>query len=66
MVFLSYLVTCNLEEREYRVYGYKGKQVRDNIHAARSRLDSFSNSAVVLASARFTNIGGGRPTPARS
>jgi CDP-paratose 2-epimerase len=31
--FLSYLVKCNLEEREYRVFGYKGKQVRDNIHA---------------------------------
>ena len=32
--FLSYLVKCNLEGREYRVFGYKGKQVRDNIHAA--------------------------------
>jgi CDP-paratose 2-epimerase len=31
--FLSYLVKCNLEEREYTVYGYKGKQVRDNIHS---------------------------------
>jgi CDP-paratose 2-epimerase len=31
--FLSYLVKCNLEEREYTVFGYKGKQVRDNIHA---------------------------------
>ena len=31
--FLSYLVKCNLEAREYRVFGYKGKQVRDNIHA---------------------------------
>lgn len=31
--FLSYLLKCNLEGREYRVYGYKGKQVRDNIHA---------------------------------
>jgi CDP-paratose 2-epimerase len=31
--FLSYLVKCNLEGREYRVYGYQGKQVRDNIHA---------------------------------
>jgi len=31
--FLSYLVKCNLETREYRVYGYKGKQVRDNIHS---------------------------------
>jgi len=31
--FLSYLVKCNLEDREYRVFGYKGKQVRDNIHS---------------------------------
>lgn len=31
--FLSYLVKCNLEGREYRIYGYKGKQVRDNIHS---------------------------------
>ncbi|MGE3508019.1 MAG: NAD-dependent epimerase/dehydratase family protein [Vicinamibacterales bacterium] len=31
--FLSYLVKCNLEGTEYRVYGYKGKQVRDNIHS---------------------------------
>lgn len=32
--FLSYLVRCNLENRLYRVFGYKGKQVRDNIHSA--------------------------------
>ncbi len=31
--FLSYLIKCNLEGREYRVFGYKGKQVRDNIHS---------------------------------
>jgi CDP-paratose 2-epimerase len=31
--FLSYLVRCNLEGRTYRVFGYKGKQVRDNIHS---------------------------------
>ena len=31
--FLSYLVKCNLEAREYRVFGYQGKQVRDNIHS---------------------------------
>jgi CDP-paratose 2-epimerase len=31
--FLSYLIKCNVEGREYRVFGYKGKQVRDNIHA---------------------------------
>jgi len=32
--FLSYLVKCNLEQKEYTVFGYKGKQVRDNIHSA--------------------------------
>ena len=31
--FLSYLVKCNLEDREYKIFGYKGKQVRDNIHS---------------------------------
>jgi CDP-paratose 2-epimerase len=31
--FLSYLVRCNLEGRTYKVFGYKGKQVRDNIHS---------------------------------
>ncbi len=31
--FLSYLIRCNVEERPYTIYGYKGKQVRDNIHS---------------------------------
>jgi CDP-paratose 2-epimerase len=31
--FLSYLVRCNLTGKEYKVLGYKGKQVRDNIHS---------------------------------
>lgn len=31
--FLSYLVKCNLERREYKIFGCKGKQVRDNIHS---------------------------------
>jgi len=31
--FLSYLVKCNVERKAYKVYGYKGKQVRDNIHS---------------------------------
>ena len=31
--FLSYLIKCNLESRTYKVFGYKGKQVRDNIHS---------------------------------
>lgn len=32
--FLSFLIKCNLEGRKYRIFGYKGKQVRDNIHSA--------------------------------
>ncbi len=31
--FLSYLVKCNLEGKTYTVFGYQGKQVRDNIHS---------------------------------
>lgn len=31
--FLSYLIRCNLEGIKYNIFGYKGKQVRDNIHA---------------------------------
>jgi CDP-paratose 2-epimerase len=31
--FLSYLIKCNVSETPYTVFGYKGKQVRDNIHS---------------------------------
>lgn len=31
--FLSYLVKCNSRQDTYNVFGYKGKQVRDNIHS---------------------------------
>lgn len=31
--FLAYLIKCIVEGREYRIFGYKGKQVRDNIHS---------------------------------
>ncbi len=31
--FLSYLIKCNLEGNDYKIFGYKGKQVRDNIHS---------------------------------
>ncbi len=56
--FLSYLVKCNLEEREYRVFGYKGKQVRDNIHSldvARFIASFFGAPRV----AEVYNLGGG-------
>jgi CDP-paratose 2-epimerase len=31
--FLSYLMKCNVLGIEYKIFGYKGKQVRDNIHS---------------------------------
>lgn len=32
--FLAYLMKCAVIKKEYRIFGYKGKQVRDNIHSA--------------------------------
>jgi CDP-paratose 2-epimerase len=57
--FLSYLIKCNLEGREYTVYGYKGKQVRDNIHSedvARFMLEFWKAPRV----AEVYNLGGGK------
>lgn len=31
--FLNYLVRCAITDKQYRIIGYKGKQVRDNIHS---------------------------------
>jgi CDP-paratose 2-epimerase len=57
--FLSYLVKCNIEGREYRVNGYKGKQVRDNIHAAdvAQFILQFARAPRV---AEVYNLGGGK------
>ncbi|BDS07619.1 NAD-dependent epimerase [Oceaniferula spumae] len=57
--FLSYLVKCNLEGREYKVFGYKGKQVRDNIHShdVACFIEEFLKAPRV---AEVYNIGGGR------
>ncbi|RZK29762.1 MAG: NAD-dependent epimerase/dehydratase family protein, partial [Hymenobacter sp.] len=57
--FLSYLIKCNLEERKYTVFGYKGKQVRDNIHShdvVRFMEEFIENPRV----GEVYNIGGGR------
>ncbi len=57
--FLSYLVKCNLEGKEYRVFGYKGKQVRDNVHSedvARFMWAFFEAPRV----AEVYNLGGGK------
>src|SRR6266446_4481169 len=58
--FLSFLVKCNLEGREYTIFGYKGKQVRDNIHSedvARFMFEFFSNPRC----GEVYNLGGGKP-----
>ena len=56
--FLSYLVKCNLEEREYTIFGYKGKQVRDNIHSydVARFIEEFITAPRI---AEVYNIGGG-------
>jgi CDP-paratose 2-epimerase len=57
--FLSYLVKANLEGKRYKIYGYKGKQVRDNIHS----LDVARFIAAFYENPRcgeVYNIGGGR------
>ncbi len=57
--FLSYLVKCNLEGRGYKVFGYKGKQVRDNIHATDVArfMEAFVNAPRV---GEVYNLGGGK------
>jgi CDP-paratose 2-epimerase len=57
--FLSYLVRCNLSSVEYTIFGYKGKQVRDNIHSedVASFMYAFWETPRV---AEVYNIGGGK------
>lgn len=57
--FLSYLVKCNLERREYRVFGYKGKQVRDNIHSF-DVARFIADFAATPRSGEVYNLGGGK------
>src|ERR1041384_3550773 len=57
--FLSYLVKCNLEENTYTIYGYKGKQVRDNIHSydVSRFIEEFIKAPRI---AEVYNLGGGK------
>ncbi len=57
--FLSYLVKCNLEGRHYKIFGYKGKQVRDNIHSADVANFMFEFSQSPRAGEVY-NLGGGK------
>jgi CDP-paratose 2-epimerase len=57
--FLSYLVKSNLEERTYKIYGYQGKQVRDNIHSydVARFIEEFINNP---RCGEVYNLGGGK------
>jgi len=57
--FLSYLIKVNITEGEYKIFGYKGKQVRDNIHSydVARFIEEFFNKPRY---GEVYNIGGGR------
>jgi CDP-paratose 2-epimerase len=57
--FLAYLMRCTMTDEPYTVYGYGGKQVRDNLHSADlvAAFDAFHRAPRPGA---VYNIGGGR------
>jgi CDP-paratose 2-epimerase len=57
--FLSYLIKCNIQGKKYTVFGYKGKQVRDNIHSydVARFIEEFIKAPRI---AEVYNIGGGK------
>jgi CDP-paratose 2-epimerase len=57
--FLSYLVKCAITETPYTILGYKGKQVRDNIHA-HDLVNMFWNYTQNPRPGEVYNAGGGR------
>ncbi len=56
--FLSYLVKMAASNREYTIFGYKGKQVRDNIHASDLAM-AFLEFHKAPRPAEVYNMGGG-------
>jgi CDP-paratose 2-epimerase len=57
--FLAYLVKCAVTDTPYTVFGYKGKQVRDNIHSY-DLVNAFWRFFQQPRSGEVYNIGGGR------
>jgi len=57
--FLAYLVKCVVQERPYTVFGYGGKQVRDNIHS-HDLVNAFWHYFQKPKPAAVYNMGGGR------
>jgi CDP-paratose 2-epimerase len=57
--FLSYLMRCTVTGEPYTVYGYEGKQVRDNVHSA-DLVAAFAAFHAAPRTGAVYNIGGGR------
>ena len=57
--FLAYLVKCALTGRDYTIFGYKGKQVRDNIHS-NDLIAAFARFVEAPRAGVVYNMGGGR------
>ena len=57
--FLAYLMKCTMTGQPYTIFGYKGKQVRDNIHSA-DLIRAFHEVYQAPRIAEVYNIGGGR------
>lgn len=57
--FLSYLVKCIVNDKPYTIFGYKGKQVRDNIHSY-DLVNMFWNFHQNPKQGGVYNAGGGR------
>lgn len=57
--FLAYLMKATATHKPYKVYGYKGKQVRDNIHSI-DLVRAFHEFFKAPRSGEVYNIGGGR------
>jgi len=57
--FLAYLMKCIVTKRPYRIFGYKGKQVRDNIHS-HDLVNAFMHFYRAPRCGEVYNIGGSR------
>jgi CDP-paratose 2-epimerase len=57
--FLSYLMRCTITGEPYTIFGYEGKQVRDNIHAS-DVVRAFHEFHAAPRRAAVYNLGGGR------
>ena len=57
--FLAYLMKCIVEKKPYRIFGYKGKQVRDNIHC-NDLVSAFLHFYKTPRCGEVYNIGGSR------